>query len=176
MKRKMQEIYIENTAEVMKNKPKLEKELNIKLSNKGKNIFVDGKAENEFLALEVLEAIKTGFSISRALQLKKEGIIFQRIDIKDLTKRSDLERVRARIIGKQGGTLKTLHNLTKCDIALDNNEVGIIGDAEEIEDAIQAITSIVHGGKQSNVYARLKKQRKRKRFEGKMPIKNELDE
>jgi len=171
----MQEIYIENTAEVLKNKSEIEKELSIKLTNKGKNIFVDGKAENEFIALEVLEAIKTGFSTDRALELKQEGMMFQRLDIKDLTKRSDLERVRGRIIGKAGKTLLTLHNLTNCNISLKDNEIGIIGDAEEIEDAVQALTSIVQGSKQSNVYARLEKLRKEKRLTENLPIKNELE-
>jgi ribosomal RNA assembly protein len=171
----MQEIYIENTAEVLKNKSKLEKELKIKLSNKGKNIFISGKPEDEFLALEVLEAIKTGFSADRALELKQEGIIFQRLDIKDLTKRKDLERIRGRIIGKKGRTLHTLHNLTGCGISLHDNEIGIIGDAEEIEDAIQALTSLVQGSKQSHVYARLEKLRKEKRLIENMPIKNELN-
>jgi len=171
----MQEIYIENVAEVLKNKVRIERELNIKLTNKGKNIFVDGRAENEFLTLEVLEAIKTGFSADRALELKQEGMMFQRLDIKDLTKRNDLERVRGRIIGKNGGTLKTLHNLTECNISLHDNEIGIIGDAEEIEDAIQAVTSLVQGSKQSNVYTRLEKRRKEKRLTDDLPIKDELE-
>ncbi|MBT6995154.1 hypothetical protein HN953_00835 [Candidatus Woesearchaeota archaeon] len=171
----MQEIYIERTAEVLKNKNRLEKELKIKISNKGKNIFVDGSAENEFLAIEVLEAIKTGFSADRALELKQEGMMLQRVDIKDITKRNDLERVRGRIIGKGGRTLQTLHNLTNCNISLHDNEIGIIGDAEQIEDAVQALTSLVQGSKQSNVYARLEKLKKGKRLEENLPIKNELD-
>jgi KH domain-containing protein len=170
----MQEIYIENAAEVFKNKARLEKELKVKFSNRGQNIFVNGKAEAEFIALEVLEAIKNGFSADRALKLKQEGMMFQRVDIKDITKRNDLERVRGRIIGKSGGTLKTLNNLTHCDLSLHDNEIGIIGDAEEIEDAIQAVTSIVQGSKQSNIYARLEKRRKSKRLTESLPIKNEL--
>ena len=85
----MQETYIENTAEVLKNKLKLEKELKVKITNKGKLIFADGKPENEFLALEVLKAINLGFSAENALELKQEGIILQSVNIKDITKRQD---------------------------------------------------------------------------------------
>lgn len=161
----MQQTYVENTAEVLKNKNHLQKQLNIKLTNKGKNIFIDGKPEDEFLALEVLKAINMGFSVEKALQLKQEEKILQTVNIKDLTKRHDLERIRGRIIGTKGKTLKILHNLTECDLSLQDNQIGIIGDCEEIEDAIQALTSLIQGSKQSNVYSRLERERKKKRVQ-----------
>jgi ribosomal RNA assembly protein len=163
----MQEIYVENIKEILRTKSRIQKELKVKLTNKGHNIFIDGKPEDEFLALKVLEAVNLGFSVDSALQLKEEDIILQSLNIKDLTKRNDLDRVRARIIGTNGRTLKTLDNLTNCDLSLHDNQIGIIGDTEEIEDAIQALTSIIQGSKQSNVYARLEKQRKKKRLEDK---------
>ena len=171
----MQQTYIENIAKVLKDKKKLEKELKIKITNKGKNIFVDGKPENEFIALKIIEALDFGFSVDAAFQLNKEEIIFQVINIKDLTKRKDIERIKARIIGTRGKTLETLKNLTECNICLHENQIAIIGYCEEIRDAIQALTSIVHGSKQSNVYARLEKQRKNKNIENKISIKNELE-
>ncbi len=170
----MQQIHIENIAEVLKNKQRLEKELDIHLFNRGENLFIDGSAENEFLALEVFEAIKTGFSVDRALQLKQEGIIFHKIDIKDITKRKDLERVRGRIIGEKGRTLKTLHTLTECDVSINKNKIGIIGDAEDIEYTIQAITSLIQGSKHANVYARVEKLKKEQRLSEKLLIKNEF--
>jgi len=171
----MQEIYVENTAEVLKNKSRLEKELNIKITNKGKNIFIKGDSEDEFLALKFMEAINLGFSSNQALHLKQENMILQALNIKDITKRHDLERVRARIIGTKGKTLQTLSNLTNCNLSLHDNKVGIIGDAEEIADAIQAITSLVNGSKQGNVYSRLERHKKEKRLDEKIPIKNELE-
>ncbi len=161
----MQEIYIENLKEVLRNKVIIQKELGIKLSNKGHNVFVNGKAASEFLAIEVLEAVNLGFSVDAALQLKQDNVILQTVNIKDITKRHDLERVRARIIGTQGRTLKTLDNLTKCDLSLHDNQIGIIGNTEEIEFAIQAITSLVQGSKQGNVYGRLEREKKKKRLE-----------
>lgn len=161
----MQEIYVENIKEVLRNKKLLEKELFIMLSNKGKNFFVKGNIEDEYLALKILEAVNFGFSVEQALELKQEGIMFQILNIKDITRRHDLGRIKARIIGKKGKTLNTLKNLTNCKISLHNNQVGIIGPILEIEDAMQAITSLIQGSKQGNVYARLEKQRKKKRLE-----------
>ncbi len=53
----MQEIYVENLKEVLRSKSRLQKELDIKLTNRGKNVFVNGLADKEFMAIEVLEAI-----------------------------------------------------------------------------------------------------------------------
>jgi|TARA_B100002003_G_C14028049_1_gene495603 KH domain-containing protein len=158
----MQEIYVENLKEVLRSKSRLQKELGIKLTNKGKNVFVNGPADKEFVAIEVLEAINLGFSADRALELTQEGFMLQTVHIKDITKRHDLERVRARIIGTHGRTLKTLQNLTNCDLAMNDNEIGLIGPIQEMEDAVQAVTSLVQGSKQGNVYGRLERQRKKK--------------
>ncbi len=161
----MQEIYVENVNEVLRNKVKIEKALKVNLKNKGKNFFIEGEGDDEFVGLKVLEAIDCGFSANCALQLKDENVLFQTINIKDLTKRNDLERVRARIIGTHGKALGTLKHLTKCDVSLHDNTIGIIGDAEEIEDAMQAVSSLVHGSKHGNVYSRLEKVRSRKKRE-----------
>ena len=160
----MQETYTENIRKVLQNKKKIEKELQIKLSNKGKNLFLDGKPEDEFIALQAIEAINLGFTIEKVLLLKNENIILQTVNIKDITKRHDLERVRARIIGTRGKTLKTLSTLTNCEFTLSDNQVGIIGNAENIDEAIQAVTYLIHGSKQSNVYSRTEKEMKKKRL------------
>jgi len=163
----VQEIYTEFIRKILQNKPRLEKQLNIKITNQGKNLFLSGKPEDEFIALEVIQAINLGFSITRALLLKDENTNFQTINIKDITKKHNLEEIRARIIGKQGRTLKTLNKLTNCAISLQDNQIGIIGDVEYIEDAIQALTSVIQGSKQGHVYGRLERQNKEKRLENK---------
>ncbi|MEK6873159.1 MAG: KH domain-containing protein [Nanoarchaeota archaeon] len=161
----MQEIYVENIKGVLSNKKKFEKELKVRISNKGKNIFVSGNPEKEYIAIRVLEAVKVGFSLNKTLQLKQEEMMLQILNIKDLTKRQDLKIIRSRVIGTGGRTLKTLKNLTNCDLSLYENQIGIIGDAEEVEDAVQAISSLVKGSKHGNVYARLEKRRRDKGLE-----------
>ncbi len=159
----MQEIYVENIREILRNKKGLEKKLKVNISNKGKNIFIEGEPEHEFIALQLLKAVNLGFSVDTSLRLTEEGVILQTLNIKDITKSKNLERIRARIIGSNGKTLKTLFNLTNCSISLHYNKIGIIGDSEEIEDAIQALKSIVYGSKQGKVYGRLERRRKEKR-------------
>ena len=84
-------------------------------------------------------------------------MIFEIINIKEHTNRQDFSRVRARIIGRRGKTLKTLCQLTKCYFELKDNNIGIIGYPEFIKNAQEAVISIIRGSKQSNVYKFLEK-------------------
>lgn len=148
----MKTILCEKLPRITKNKKRLEKILNVKITNRGKEVFVEGKPEDEYSAEKVIDALNFGFAFSTAVLIKEEGFVFEIINIKEHTNRKDLERVRARIIGTKGKTLQTLHQLTKCFFELKDNYVGIIGDPEHLENTQQAIISIVKGAKQSNVY------------------------
>jgi len=161
----VQETYSEYIKKILQNKKKLEKELEVKITNKGKLVFINGKPDKEYTAMQIMDAINLGFSVEKVLLLKQENIILQSIHIKDITKRHDLERVRARIIGTQGRTLKTLNNLTNCEFSVKDNEIGIIGDTESIEEAIQSVTSLIQGSKQSNVYTHAEREMKKKRLQ-----------
>jgi ribosomal RNA assembly protein len=157
----MIKIISDKLPRIVKSRKKLEKELNVKITNKGKEVFIEGSPENEYIAEKVIEALNFGFPFSEALLIKTEDLIFETISIKDYTKSKDLERVRGRIIGKNGKTLKTLSDLTKCFFQLKNNEAGIIGEPEHIEWAIESVMALSKGTKQANVYAYLEKHQPR---------------
>ena len=114
--------------------------------------------------------MELGFTIEQALLLKDEEIIFEKIYIKELTKRHDLERIRARIIGTRGKTKDIIQNLSDCLVSLHGNTVGIIGRAEYIKKAINSLSSLIHGQKQGKVYAYLE----RKRTENKLKLNEDL--
>ena len=159
----MKVIISEKISRIIKAQKKLETKLEVKISNRGKEVTIEGSPEDEYTAEKVIDALNFGFPFSTALSIKQEDLIFEIINIKDHTTRKDLSRVRARIIGTKGKTLNTLTTLTDCEFSLSDNNVGIIGNVEEIEDAKQSIISLIQGSKQSNVYARAEKQRKRKK-------------
>jgi ribosomal RNA assembly protein len=167
----MQEIYIEEIQKVIQNKNKLESELNVKIENKGKLVFVSGEAPDEYLAIKVLESINLGFSISRALLLKNEEILLRIIPLKNITRRKNLHDIKARIIGTNGKAVKTLNELTDCAISICDNKIGIIGNIEDIDEAYRAVTSLVQGSKHGNVYSKLEKEKKIKRIERKLNLK-----
>ncbi len=153
----MKTILSEKLPRILKNKARLEKKLKIKITNRGKEVYINGKPEDEYLAEKVIEAINFGFPFSIAISIKEEDLEFEILNIKDYTTRRDLNRIRARVIGKSGKTLKTLCQLTKCNFELKDNYIGVIGSPELIENAQEAIISIIKGAKQSNVYAHLEK-------------------
>jgi len=153
----MKTIISEKISKVIKKKKILEKELNVKIKNRGKEVFVEGNPENEYIAEKIIYALNFDFPFDTVLLIKNENFSFEILNIKDYTRRKDLEIVRARIIGKKGRTLKTLSNLTKCYFELKDNTVGIIGDVEYIKNAESAIIAIIKGAKQSNVYGFLEK-------------------
>ncbi len=153
----MRIIICEDNKKILKNKRILEKELNVKLFFRAKEILIGGNAEEEYLAEKVIEAICFGFPIDIALSIKKDETIFEIIKIKDYTHRKDLETIRARIIGKQGRTLRTLNQLTDCNFEIKENLVGIIGMPEYIKNSQDAIISLIQGSKQANVYNYLEK-------------------
>lgn len=159
-----QQIYLETLNKILRNKKILEKSLKIKLTFKDKVIFIDGEAENEQIALMCLEAIDLGFSIKTALLIREEQINFEKISIKNFTKRANLAQVRARIIGKHRKVMDTIEDLTDCFIVLHNNMIGIIGTNEDIENAAYAIKHLITGSKHSAMYAYLEKKLSEKRI------------
>lgn len=153
----METLFVTKTIELKRTKPELEKALKVKIDIKGKQVTIDGEAVDEFEAAQIIEAIGFGFSTKKALLLKDPSYIFRRISIKDFTRRKNLEDVRGRIIGKEGKTKKTIEDISGVYLELNNNEVGLIGQAEDIEEETRALTNLIKGTKQANVYQKLEK-------------------
>jgi len=153
----MKTILSEKIVRIIKNRKKLEGKLNVKITNRGKEVFVTGEPEDEYVAEKVIDALNFGFPFATAILIKEEGFIFEVLNIKEHTRRNDLKSIRARIIGKGGKALQTLSQLTSCHFELKANFLGIIGAPELIENATEAIIAIVKGAKHSNVYAHLEK-------------------
>ncbi len=153
----MRKILSQKFIRIIKNKEKLEKILDINITNRGKEINIDGDPENEYIAEKVIDAINFGFKFAEAISIKEESFIFEIINIKDHTTKKDLNRIKSRIIGKAGKALNTLETLTNCYIEVIDNNVGVIGNPENIDIATQAIISIIKGAKHGNVYAFLER-------------------
>ncbi|MEJ2268047.1 MAG: hypothetical protein P8X70_03155 [Nanoarchaeota archaeon] len=157
----MKTIFSEKIPRIIKNKKRLEKLLNVKISIKTKDVILEGTAENEYIAEKVIDALNFGFPFSVATLIKKEDYLFEIINIKNHTKRKDLSRIKARIIGRKGKTLEILNRLTECYFEIGENQIGIIGLPEDIQKAQQSIISLIRGAKQGNVYRRVKNIRKK---------------
>ena len=83
----MRNIFSEEPSKIIKNKKKLEKILNIKITKKQKEISIQGKAEDEYIAEKVIDALNFGFPFSVAILIKEQDYLFETINIKNYTKR-----------------------------------------------------------------------------------------
>ncbi|MFH1500584.1 MAG: KH domain-containing protein [archaeon] len=157
----MHSFYVENIQKVIKNKNLLEKKLKVKLTLRGHNINISGNETNEYFAVKVFEAIDSDFPLNIALLLtdSPEEYMIEHLNIKDFTRRSNLAEIRARIVGRKGKTRKTMEELSACYISLHDNTVSIIGQAEDMENATQALVKLIKGSKQSSVYGFLERVR-----------------
>ena len=146
---------------ILRNKKRLERKLKVILTIKGNEIEIEGKEVNIFLTNQVLEAIDKNFSVKTALLLTNEDYVFEEINIKSINKKKSLSSIKSRLIGTKGKTLKTISNIANCHLALNDNIISIIGPAESIKETTQAINSLIHGSKQSNVYSYLERTRRK---------------
>lgn len=158
-----EQIYTENARKITQNKRLLEKTLKIRIETKASTLIFEGKAEDEFLALKVFEAIELGFSVNKALLLTDDEFTFEKILIKAITKRNDMSQVRARVIGTNRKALDTIESLSDCFLAMHDNTVGVIGHFQDVQDAMYALKRIIAGSKHSAMYAWLEKKKFEKR-------------
>ena len=159
----METIQIKSTSKIRYNKESIEKKLGVKITIKGKRAEIEGDPVEEYEALLIIDALDFGFSLKDALRLTDENVAFRKLHIKQFTKRKNLEEVRGRIIGTEGKTKRAVEEISGCAIALHQNAVGIIGPAENIEEATTALKSLIKGSKQTNVYRFLERMNAAKR-------------
>jgi len=176
----MKKILSEKPIRIIKTKEELKRITGVNIDNRGKEIYLEGKPEDEFIAEKIVDALDFGFPFSSAITIKQDNFHFEILDIKDYTPRKDLEIVRGRIIGKDGRTLKTLAILSNCFFEIKGNQIGIIAPVENIKSARESIVSLIRGSKQASVYRFLEKNQLKpvedlgikKSFEKKLKNKN----
>ncbi|MFA5020007.1 MAG: hypothetical protein WC533_02820 [Candidatus Pacearchaeota archaeon] len=160
----MKSLSIKSVRKIAQNKHELEEKLNVNISIMGGVVELSGNADDEHFAVKVIQALDFQFLIEDALLLLREDYMLCILNIKDYTNRNDLNVIRSRLIGTKGKTLKVLESLCDCFFAVKENKVAIIGPCGKMQEAEQAIISLIQGAKQANVYTRLEKLRKAERM------------
>jgi len=160
----MQTTHFPRVLEIKRNKTELEKKLKVKIIIQSHKIIIKGNTLDEFEASKVLDAINFGFSAKQAISLKDDFMTLKIINIKDFTKKKNLKIVRARLIGRKGRTRRTIENISNCQLIIKDNEIGVIGDVESIDEVMTAVSNLVRGTKQSNTYRYLERMNKRRRL------------
>ena len=111
-------------------------------------------------AVDVIRAIGRGFSPENAFALlDDEFLLFEVISLSHLSPKT-LNRVKGRIIGKNGKTRRVLEDLTDVKISVYGKTISLIGDADHIRTAHDALELLIHGSPHSSVYNFLERKRK----------------
>jgi len=145
---------------------KLSVELGIDSESGDITITLNPEAEDPsilFRAKEVVTAVGRGFSPERAFRLlQDEDAVLQVIDLRESLGRSvsDIQRLKGRIIGKEGKTRRTIEELTQVDVSVHGHTVSIIGNLDQVEIARKAIQMILRGSQHATVYRFLHRKRR----------------
>lgn len=119
-------------------------------------------AEDPLQAMRVMDlvrAIGRGFSPERALVLLDDEMLM--LDVLDLSKmvgtKSDMARIKGRIIGKDGKTREIMERLSGAKVSVYGKTVALLGYPEQIRVARAAIEMLMEGAPHGNVYSFLEK-------------------
>lgn len=147
----------------------IEEKLGVKLDIDGETgdvtITLKEKAEDPMLifrAKDTVMAIGRGFSPERAFKLlENEDYMLEIIDLRDILGKSEAElrRVKGRIIGRDGRTREIIEEMSETIVSVYGHTVAIIGDADQVSVAREAVNLLIGGSTHSTVYKFLQRKR-----------------
>jgi len=116
---------------------------------------------NALMALDIIRAVARGFSPQKAYKLWSPNIYLQIIDLTEFLGSSgkSLDRVRARLIGREGKVRNYIARLTSVDIVIYGKTVSILGEADNVSLAKEAMFKIIEGLPHNAVFKFLESRR-----------------
>jgi ribosomal RNA assembly protein len=107
-----------------------------------------------FTVTSIVKAIGRGFSPSRAIMLGNEDYDLTIIDLEEYvgTSQNAQERLKGRIIGKEGKSRSIIEELTETNISVYGSTIAIIGNIEALPAAREAVTMLIRGSFHKTVY------------------------
>lgn len=112
-------------------------------------------------ARDIAIAIGRGFSPEKACLLFDEDMVLELIDLRELygKNESDIRRVKGRIIGQEGKTRRIIEEMTRANLSIYGDTIGILGGYERVATAREAIEMILRGKQHATVYRFLRDRR-----------------
>ena len=120
-----------------------------------------------FTVKNVVKAIGRGFSPKKAMTLQNEDNDIIVVDLEEFvgTSKNAQNRVRGRIIGKEGKSRELLEELTNCLISVYGGTVAVIGPYEMLQVAKEAVEMLLNGSYHKTVWNHLYAYRRKMRKE-----------
>ena len=137
----------------------------ITIDSKEGTVKVEGSDEHAVTllrAVETINAINRGFSPERAFELlDDEDLLLDMIDLSGLAEGPrQLDRLRGRIIGKDGRAREQIEDMTDVEISVFGKTVALIGYPEALKVARAALDMLIEGVPHESVFAFLDKKKK----------------
>ena len=109
----------------------------------------------------IVKAVARGFSPDHAFVLFHDDYYFEIIDIRDFIGKSHnaLNRMRARLIGREGKTRYLLEEMSEAYVSIYGHTVALIGQDYNMQIARIAVEMILNGAEHSSVYSFLEHKR-----------------
>jgi len=138
-------------------------------SESGEVQIEDSKAFEPLLVLKIrdcVRAIGRGFSPDHAMRLFQDDTYLDVIDLTEYVGKAtkDLERVRARIIGTNGKTRRSIEEACGVEVSILGKTVSIIGEVNEVALARESVEMLLSGAAHGTVYKFLERKRKELRL------------
>ena len=120
-----------------------------------------------FTVKNVVKAIGRGFSPKKAMTLQDEVNDIIVVDLEEFvgTSKNAQNRVRGRIIGKEGKSRELLEELTNCLVSVYGGTVALIGPYEMLQVAKEAVEMLLNGSYHKTVWNHLYAYRRKMRKE-----------
>ena len=116
---------------------------------------------------DVIKAIAHGFNPDVAMKLLEDDMmVLDIIDLSAYVSDKHLERIKGRIIGKEGVMRRNIEDLLNVHVSIYGKTVAIIGDAESVAIAREAIMMLVEGAQHSTVMRFLERKRRELKMRG----------
>ncbi len=109
---------------------------------------------------DIVLAIGRGFNPKIALKLLGENHSLEVIRLRDVVggNQRGQERLKSRIIGREGKVRGEIERLTKCDLSIYGKTVAILGDSMDVALCHRAVEMLLKGAMHKTVYRFLEKQ------------------
>ncbi len=112
-------------------------------------------------ACDVAKAIGRGFSPQRAFALLDDTVYLRLINLEEFgSTPNQIRRLKGRVIGQGGKTRRNIEELTETFVTVMGNTIGVIGEVENQQVAVNAIVRLLRGAEHSTINRYLNTQRR----------------
>lgn len=137
--------------------------LKSKLADGG--LELEGEAGDVWAAKQALLAMNLGFPAPKAFKLFNDNYFIEVLNLKLLVRNERaIQRYKGRVIGLHGKGKATLEELSGAWLAVSDEDVAIVGEFEELQDAKEAVVRLLEGATHASVFAFLEKRNRERRI------------